>query len=381
MEQLEAEVAEIIADLDLYSYYQLLDVSPDAPDSVVTYNYNVKAYAYEQLRRDPRASVDLFQALTVLLDRLAEAQQVLLDKANRADYDRDLAQGHTRHQATVIERARPAEMRSASADDPYLERAARHLEKMLPGELLYSTEEPTEQTTQRPIDRVHLEILTATMSAKLAKAGISLTVREDITQEELSPIDADYLERTVERLEQRLHRFGVDLHDEGEQEDFSAEADYAAELVDELKAELEEMGLDLFDVAEVVDRPPELDEEDEAIVPVIVAAPAPPTLAPRREQLLDEKLGVDVDRLLHQEDEQEERYEEVIRLDEAPGAAPARPSQPRSPARPSRPRASPPARPSRTRSVAPARRARPRPPAPAAPADDVVPVIPLEDDE
>jgi len=322
---IEQDLAAIIADLDFHSYYQLLDADESASLDVITYQHNLKVYELEQVKRRPGCSARLLHDVVLLLDRLDEARQVLCNEELRAAYDRGLELGQTRHEQTAVERSRRVDpdLRGIGQDDTHLERVTRELERQLPRELLHE-DAPTEPD-QPPLDRSELEQLTASMSAKLARAGIELRVRDDFDQQkELSPIDADYLHQAVDGLGSRLDRLGVDLADDGEEEDRSADAGFADEMVQQLQAELAAMGLDMFDVAEVVDVAPEeelLDEEGRPAerpalqAPVEAPGPGAPQLPP-----LGPELTVDIDRLLQPEQEEpEELYDERIPVEEGGG--------------------------------------------------------------
>lgn len=90
------QVADIIADLDLHTYYQLLEVEADADSQVVEYNYNLMIQAYRRLLRHPRCQGALQRNLTRLCERLDEAHRVLGDRKLRRAYDGGIELGETR---------------------------------------------------------------------------------------------------------------------------------------------------------------------------------------------------------------------------------------------------------------------------------------------
>ena len=90
------QVADIIADLDLHTYYQLLEVEADAATGVVEYNYDLMIQAYRRLLRHPRCSGTLQSNLTRLCERLDEAHRVLSDRELRRAYDGGVELGETR---------------------------------------------------------------------------------------------------------------------------------------------------------------------------------------------------------------------------------------------------------------------------------------------
>jgi hypothetical protein len=105
MELVHNQVALIIADLELHSYYQLLEVAPEDGPSVVEFNYDTLRHEYDKLRNHHRCTKELREGLDLLLDRLEEAKQVLCNSGLREEYDERLALGETRHARAVKARA------------------------------------------------------------------------------------------------------------------------------------------------------------------------------------------------------------------------------------------------------------------------------------
>ena len=324
LDQVILEVGATIADLDFYSYYQLIGVDEDASTDVITYQFNLKAHELEQAKRHPACNARLQQDIDLLIGRLNEARDVLCDRALRMEYDRGLELGETRHQAmvpqtgasktapqapkTAPQAPKPARQAPKHApvaydrstdshiyqatddlerklgddllhaddevpeiddrpDAEYLDRVTDDLERQLGDEMLHSGPDDEELLQEIPtaVDREHLEALTEDMKRKLAKAGINLSVKEGFEGlDDFSGIDPEYLDVVLGHLQQKLAKLELDDEAEVEVEDRSADADFAADLVAELQEELSAMGLDMFDVAEVYDAPPEeelLDEE------------------------------------------------------------------------------------------------------------------------
>jgi hypothetical protein len=105
MELVHNQVALIIDDLDLHSYYQLLEVAQEDSASVVEFNYDTLRHEYDKLRNHDRCTRELREGLDLLLDRLEEAKQVLCDSRLRREYDERLALGETRHARAMQGRA------------------------------------------------------------------------------------------------------------------------------------------------------------------------------------------------------------------------------------------------------------------------------------
>jgi hypothetical protein len=101
LEVVERQVAAIIADLELHSYYQLLEVEPDANTAIVTYNYNLMAHAYQELLKHPQCSEGLRRNLHLLCERLEEARKVLSDRLLRRRYNEGVELGELRLEDTL----------------------------------------------------------------------------------------------------------------------------------------------------------------------------------------------------------------------------------------------------------------------------------------
>jgi len=96
------QVADIVADLDLHTYYQLLEVDVDADTQVVQYNYNLMTQAYQRLLLHPRCQGKLQRNLGQLCERLDEAHRVLTDRELRRVYDGGIELGETRLGAETL---------------------------------------------------------------------------------------------------------------------------------------------------------------------------------------------------------------------------------------------------------------------------------------
>lgn len=92
----EQEVARVIEDLDLHSYYQLLEVEQHASGAQITAHHEIMYQHYGQIAAHPACSSRLRSDLMLIRERLDEALQVLGDPRLRAGYDGRLELGETR---------------------------------------------------------------------------------------------------------------------------------------------------------------------------------------------------------------------------------------------------------------------------------------------
>jgi curved DNA-binding protein CbpA len=201
--KLEEEVVGIIDDLELYSYYQLLELRQDADAAMVDYNYNLKVHEFRKLQKNIHCGAILMQNLERLIERMEEAYQVLSEADRRQEYDRGLELGQMRHPTVVQQRSLP--MPKKVHQDQYLDKVTRGLEKKIPKEFLES---------------------------------------EDNEGDEYQAIDHDYLDEALADLSAKLEKDKLDLHAEGGEEDVSADADFAGVVLEDIEAELGELGLD-----------------------------------------------------------------------------------------------------------------------------------------
>ncbi len=92
----EQEVARVIEDLDLHSYYQLLEVGQLAGDAQIKAHHEIMSQHYSQIAIHPTCSSRLRSDLMLIRERLDEALQVLSDPRLRVGYDQRLELGETR---------------------------------------------------------------------------------------------------------------------------------------------------------------------------------------------------------------------------------------------------------------------------------------------
>lgn len=198
----EKEVEGIIDDLELYSYYQLLELRPDSSAAMVDYNFNIKTVELKRLQKNIHCGAVMLQSLNTLIERMDEAYQVLSDPDRRHEYNVGLELGQLRHLTVVEQRAIPMPKRVDR--DQYLEKVTAGLEKKLGQEMLHSGEDEGD---------------------------------------ELAPIDGDYLDEAISELGDKLKMDALELHDPGEQDDVSADKDFAGVMLEDIEADLEELGL------------------------------------------------------------------------------------------------------------------------------------------
>lgn len=105
-EELRAEVAdyvrEVFPDLDLHSYYQLLEVEANATAQQIKHNFYEKAAWLHPDRHHGQLPDAVHEQLVVVYARIAEGYRVLSNPSKRASYDKMMATGKLR--ATVIEK-------------------------------------------------------------------------------------------------------------------------------------------------------------------------------------------------------------------------------------------------------------------------------------
>jgi hypothetical protein len=92
----EQEVARVIEDLDLHSYYQLLEVQQLASGAQITAHHEIMTQHYGQIATHPACSSGLRSNLMLIRARLDEALQILSDPRLRVGYDQRLELGETR---------------------------------------------------------------------------------------------------------------------------------------------------------------------------------------------------------------------------------------------------------------------------------------------
>ncbi|MBI5479959.1 MAG: DnaJ domain-containing protein [Deltaproteobacteria bacterium] len=89
-------LAEVAPDLDLHSYYQLLDVPEDVSPDAVRAAFYQKAAALHPDRFPGLTDRRAHDQLVSIYARIAEGYRILSDARKRVAYDQGLAEGRTR---------------------------------------------------------------------------------------------------------------------------------------------------------------------------------------------------------------------------------------------------------------------------------------------
>jgi len=107
IDELRAFVEEVHPDLDLYSYYQLLELEPSASAAHIRAAFYRQAARLHPDRFAGLAEPGLRDKLVAIYARIAEAYKVLSDSRKRAAYDAGMAQGQMRYQEVEREKKGP----------------------------------------------------------------------------------------------------------------------------------------------------------------------------------------------------------------------------------------------------------------------------------
>jgi hypothetical protein len=256
LEKLEDEIAQIVVDLELYTYYQLLDLQPEGSCGVAEYNYNLKVHEYKKIQKDHRASAQLVQALQLIVDRMDEAREVLSSPTLRAEYDEGLTNGHTRHVGMARQRAIRSKTGPVDERQRLVEDMVANLKRGMDKKLIDAPDAVVPDVTEGIEDDL-LDQESKQLTGELAGYGVKIDITEE-APEQYVPIEKDYLEEATEDLRVKIYKDGATLYEITEREAVSASTDkeMLAGLTDQLHQELAEMGV------------PEKDEvAPEALVP------------------------------------------------------------------------------------------------------------------
>lgn len=107
VEELRAFVEEVFPDLDLYSYYQLLELDDAASAGDIRTAFYRQAARLHPDRFSGLGDPAVRGKLTAIYARIAEAYKVLSDSKKRAAYDAGMAQGQMRYQEAEREKKGP----------------------------------------------------------------------------------------------------------------------------------------------------------------------------------------------------------------------------------------------------------------------------------
>jgi curved DNA-binding protein CbpA len=94
--QFKARIEQIFADLDQYSYYELLNLSPDASPDDIRAAFHRMALSVHPDRFHTSPDADLRQKVYAIYKRMTEGYRVLMDTPTRREYDQGLAGGKLR---------------------------------------------------------------------------------------------------------------------------------------------------------------------------------------------------------------------------------------------------------------------------------------------
>jgi hypothetical protein len=252
--EIEDQIATVIADLELYSYYQILEVHPDSTADVILYTYNLKSYEYEQLQKDRFCGAVLHHNLKLLRERLDEARQVLADPVLRREYDQGLELGEMRHAATAAQRQ--AAPLGEGPKDALIDHLAGKLERTIHREYLDAGEELLPDEPSMGIDPELVEQEKIRLEEQVAKLGVELEVKADEDPLAAAPMDGTFLDDATRHLTAKLYvEHNLSIHDRGEAEDVAADAQFAGTLTEGLRGELYKMGISEWEAPKEIERP------------------------------------------------------------------------------------------------------------------------------
>jgi curved DNA-binding protein CbpA len=134
-EKLKRFLEQVHADLDSFSYYQLLELAPDAPADAIREAFYRRAAELHPDRHplldDPVAR----ERLVTIYARMAEGYRVLGDPRKRAAYDQALAQGQVRWDGSEREQKGPRNPEEALHNDKARKFARLALQAQQAGDL------------------------------------------------------------------------------------------------------------------------------------------------------------------------------------------------------------------------------------------------------
>ncbi len=95
-EQFKARIEQIHRDLNQYSYYELLNLQPNATADQIRAMFHRMALSMHPDRHHTSEDSDLRKKLYVIYKRVSEGYRVLMDPDNRQEYDAMLQEGELR---------------------------------------------------------------------------------------------------------------------------------------------------------------------------------------------------------------------------------------------------------------------------------------------
>ena len=119
----KARIEQIFADLDRYSYYELLNLTPQASPDDIRAAFHRMAMTMHPDRFHTHPDTALREKLYTIYKRLTEGYKVLSDSQERREYDQGLAQGHLRLVRTERKKkAGPSISTAPALDNPQARR-------------------------------------------------------------------------------------------------------------------------------------------------------------------------------------------------------------------------------------------------------------------
>ncbi|MCC6751611.1 MAG: J domain-containing protein [Deltaproteobacteria bacterium] len=114
-EQLKARIGQIHADLEDYTYYELLNLDPAASPDDVQAAFHRMALSMHPDRYQTHADGELRRQIYAIYKRVAEAYRVLMDPESRKAYGEALGRGEKR--LAQVERQRTGPKRAEDTID------------------------------------------------------------------------------------------------------------------------------------------------------------------------------------------------------------------------------------------------------------------------
>jgi len=111
--QFKARIEQIFADLDRYSYYELLNLTADAPPDTIRAAFHRMALSMHPDRFHGHEDLELREKVYVIYKRMTEGYRTLMDSASRKEYDQAVAAGQLRLEKT--DRRKPTLKRTEDA--------------------------------------------------------------------------------------------------------------------------------------------------------------------------------------------------------------------------------------------------------------------------
>jgi len=95
-EQFRTRIEQIYADLERYSYYELLNLTPEAAPDQIRAAFHRMALSIHPDRYQQHEDLELRKMIYAIYKRMTEGYRVLTEPSDRRAYDEGLQQGQTR---------------------------------------------------------------------------------------------------------------------------------------------------------------------------------------------------------------------------------------------------------------------------------------------